>query len=83
MTRQPINLSQSHAARRLGVTVKALRLYEQRRPIGPGRNAAGWRVFAPAEVAREAEVVSLRRLGLNLAQIARGEPHRTARAGGR
>lgn len=71
MTRQPRNLSPSQAARRLGTTTKALRLYEQRGLLAPGRNAAGWRVYTPADVARAAEVVSLRRLGLSLSQIAR------------
>lgn len=71
MTPTRRNLSASQAARHLGVTVKALRLYEGRGLIVPGRNAAGWRVYGPAEMARAAEVVMLRQLGLSLAQIAR------------
>lgn len=71
MTLPDRNLSPSQAARRLGTTVKALRLYERRGLLAPERNAAGWRVYAPADVARAAEVVSLRRLGLSLGQIAR------------
>lgn len=62
-------LSPADAARRLGVSPKALRLYERRGLVKPGRTAAGWRVYGPAEMARAAEIVSLRTLGLSLAQI--------------
>jgi DNA-binding transcriptional MerR regulator len=64
-------LSPSAAARRLGVSAKALRLYEQRGLVTPGRTAAGWRAYGPDEIARAAEIVALRALGLSLAQIAR------------
>jgi DNA-binding transcriptional MerR regulator len=64
-------LSASAAARRLGVSVKALRLYEQHGLMTPGRTAAGWRVYGPDEMARGAEIVILRALGLSLAQVAR------------
>lgn len=61
----------SDAARRLGVSAKALRLYEERGLIGPSRTAAGWRAYGPEEMRRAAEVVALRSLGFSLAQIAR------------
>jgi DNA-binding transcriptional MerR regulator len=64
-------LSPSAAARRLGVSAKALRLYEQHGLITPGRTAAGWRAYDPDEMARAAEIVTLRALGLSLSQIAR------------
>lgn len=70
-------LRPSEAARRLGVSAKALRLYEQRRLVAPGRTAAGWRAYGPDEMARAAEIVALRGLGLSLAQVARvleGDP---------
>ena len=71
------NLSPSQAASRLGVSIKALRLYERNGLIAPGRTRAGWRAYGPAEMARAAEIVSLRTLGLSLAQVARvlgGDP---------
>lgn len=71
------SLSPSQAAARLGVSVKALRLYEQRGLIAPDRTPAGWRAYGPAEMARATEIVSLRALGLSLAQVARvldGDP---------
>jgi DNA-binding transcriptional MerR regulator len=64
-------LSPSEAARRLGVSAKALRLYEQRGLVSPGRTEAGWRVYGPDEMARAFEIVALRALGLSLVQVAR------------
>ena len=70
-------LNPSEAARQLGVSTKALRLYEQRGLVVPVRTAAGWRTYGPAEMARAAEIAALRALGLSLAQVARvlrGDP---------
>ncbi len=64
-------LSASQAARQLGVSAKALRLYEQRGLVLPVRTEAGWRAYGPHEMARAAEIVALRGLGLSLAQVAR------------
>ncbi len=64
-------ISPSKAAKRLGVSAKALRLYEQRGLINPIRTAAGWRAYSPDELARAAEIVALRGLGLSLEQVAR------------
>src|SRR6195952_3627396 len=64
-------MNPSEAARRLGVSAKALRLYEQRGLIAPARTAAGWRAYGPDEMARVAEIAALRDLGLSLAQVAR------------
>jgi DNA-binding transcriptional MerR regulator len=70
-------LTASEAARRLGVSPKALRLYEQRGLLVPVRSAAGWRAYGPAEMARAGEIAALRALGFSLAQVARvlqGDP---------
>jgi DNA-binding transcriptional MerR regulator len=64
-------LNPSEAAKRLGVSAKALRLYEARGLIAPVRTAAGWRAYGPDEMARVAEIAALRELGLSLAQVAR------------
>jgi DNA-binding transcriptional MerR regulator len=64
-------LNPSTAAHRLGVSAKALRLYERRGLVTPGRTAAGWRTYGPDEIARLAQIVALRALGLSLSQIAR------------
>ncbi|MDM0054735.1 MerR family transcriptional regulator [Variovorax fucosicus] len=65
------SLSPSEAARRLGVSAKALRLYEQRGLVDPGRTTAGWRAYGQAEMTRAAEIVALRALGFSLAQVGR------------
>jgi DNA-binding transcriptional MerR regulator len=64
-------LNPSEAAKRLGVSAKALRLYEQRGLIAPARTVAGWRAYGPDEMARAVEIVALRELGLSLSQVAR------------
>jgi DNA-binding transcriptional MerR regulator len=71
-------LSPSEAARRLGVSAKALRLYEKRGLITPLRTASGWRVYGPEEMDRAAEIATLRALGLSLAQVGQAltsDPH--------
>lgn len=70
-------LTPSKAAKRLGVSTKALRLYEQRGLVTPLRTAAGWRTYGPSEMTRAVEIVALRALRLSLAQVAQvldGEP---------
>ena len=72
-------LSASAAARRLGVSMKALRLYEERGLLEPQRTAAGWRAYGPDEMARAGEIAALRALGLPLAAIGHvlgGDPRR-------
>jgi DNA-binding transcriptional MerR regulator len=70
-------LNASEAAGQLGVSAKALRLYEQRGLIAPVRTAAGWRAYGPDQMRRAAEIVALRALGFSLTQVARvlkGDP---------
>ena len=64
-------LNASDAARRLGISSKALRLYEQRGLLAPRRSEAGWRAYGPEAMGRASEIVALRALGLSLAQVAR------------
>lgn len=64
-------LNPSDAAQRLGVSAKALRLYEQRGLVVPTRSAAGWRAYSPEQMTRAAEIVALRALGLSLAEVGR------------
>ena len=64
-------LNASDAARRLGISTKALRLYEQRGLLAPVRSDAGWRAYGPADLERAAEIVALRAMGFSLAQVAR------------
>jgi DNA-binding transcriptional MerR regulator len=67
----------SQAAHRLGVSRKALLLYERHGLIAPQRTDAGWRLYGPADMARAAAIVELRGLGLSLSEVKRvlgGEP---------
>jgi DNA-binding transcriptional MerR regulator len=64
-------LTASEAARRLGISAKALRLYEQRGLLAPIRTDAGWRAYGPNDLERASEIVALRALGFSLAQVAR------------
>jgi DNA-binding transcriptional MerR regulator len=64
-------LSASEAAERLGVSIKALRLYEQRGLVTPRRTVGGYRAYGPDEMIRASDIVALRTLGLSLAQVAR------------
>ena len=65
------SLNPSDTARRLGVSTKALRVYEDRGLLRPQRSAAGWRVYSPDEIARGRSIVELRALGLSLNEVAR------------
>ncbi len=64
-------LQASDAARSLGVSAKALRIYEERGLIAPLRSEAGWRTYGPKEMGRAREIVALRSLGFSLTQIER------------
>lgn len=70
MTHDRRNLTPSEAALQLGVSVKALRVYERHGLLRPGRSVAGWGLYGPADLERAGEIVALRTLGLGLAQIA-------------
>lgn len=70
MTHSDQVFSPAEAARALGISAKALRLYEQRGLVTPIRSANGWRHYGREQMARLREIVALRMLGLSLAQIA-------------
>lgn len=53
----------------LGVSIKALRVYERHGLVAPDRTAAGYRVYGPVQMRRLHQVLALRSLGLSLAQI--------------
>ncbi|CAB3756477.1 MerR family transcriptional regulator [Burkholderia sp. MSh2] len=63
-------LNASAAAARLGVSIKALRLYERHGLVTPARTPAGYRAYGPDDLARAADIAALRALGLGLAQVA-------------
>jgi DNA-binding transcriptional MerR regulator len=62
--------SAAQASRVLGVSAKALRIYEDHGLLRPERSEAGYRLYAEADLERARAVVQLRALGLALAQVA-------------
>lgn len=62
-------LSAAECARQIGLSVRTLRVYEDRGLLSPRRTAKGWRVYGAAELTRLGEILTLKSLGLSLAQI--------------
>ncbi len=56
-------------AERIGITVRALRLYEQHGLISPRRTSKQWRLYGRNEIARLNEILALKTLGLSLRDI--------------
>lgn len=54
---------------RLGVTTKALRVYEREGLVVPYRAESGWRLYGPIQLARLHQIIVLRDLGLTLKSI--------------
>ncbi|HLG57652.1 MAG TPA: MerR family transcriptional regulator [Vicinamibacterales bacterium] len=52
-----------------GVTVKTLHHYDRLGLLKPGRTAAGYRVYTPADLPRLEQIVALKALGLSLKDI--------------
>jgi DNA-binding transcriptional MerR regulator len=63
-------LRSAEAARRLGVSGKALRLYEAQGLVRAERTRAGWRVYGPEQIARLHQVLALKSFGFPLSRIA-------------
>lgn len=62
-------LSSAEAARALGVSTRALRLYELKGLVKPARTAAGWRAYGPEALARLHQVLALKGMGLSLQDV--------------
>jgi DNA-binding transcriptional MerR regulator len=62
-------LEANECAARIGLSKRALRLYEERGLIRPRRTDKGWRLYGSDEVARLHEILALKRLGLSLQRI--------------
>ena len=62
-------LNPTQTARRFGISVKALRLYESRGLLTPVRSRSGWRTYGPDQIARLHQILALKQLGLSLASI--------------
>jgi DNA-binding transcriptional MerR regulator len=71
MNSSPRSFGPAQASAALGVSAKALRLYEQRGLLVPHRTRKGWRAYDASAMERAGEIVALRGLGLSLLQVAR------------
>lgn len=56
-------------AKRFGVSVKALRVYEDAGLLKPARTVAGWRIYRQPELERLGAILALKQLGLPLKRI--------------
>jgi DNA-binding transcriptional MerR regulator len=64
-----VSLSAAECARRTGLTVRALRVYERHGLIEPSRSGKGWRCYGSRELRRLNVIVTLKAFGMTLAQI--------------
>lgn len=69
MRANTFNESAKAIADRLGVSVKALRVYERAGLIKPRRTASGWRIYGAAEIERLGAIIALKQLGMPLKRI--------------
>jgi DNA-binding transcriptional MerR regulator len=63
------HFSPAELAKRFGISIKALRLYEQHGLLKPlrtsnGATGAAWRAYGPDQVVRLHQILALKRLGL-------------------
>ena len=63
------SMGAAECARHTGLTVRALRVYEKHGLIVPARSAKGWRQYGQKELTRLSIIVTLKAMGLSLAQI--------------
>lgn len=69
MKRSVFQETATAVARRFGVSVKALRVYEDAGLIKPARTIAGWRIYRAPELERLSAILALKQLGLSLKRI--------------
>jgi DNA-binding transcriptional MerR regulator len=62
-------LSAADCASQTGLTVRALRVYEELGLIAPRRSAGGWRQYGPHDLVKLNMIALLKTAGLSLAQI--------------
>jgi DNA-binding transcriptional MerR regulator len=62
-------LSAAECASRTGLTVRALRVYEECGLIAPGRSPGGWRQYGPHDLVKLNTIATLKTAGLSLDQI--------------
>jgi MerR family redox-sensitive transcriptional activator SoxR len=66
----PNQLTIGEVARRTGLSVSAIRFYEQRGLVTAGRNSGGQRRFARADIRRLSFVMIAQKMGFSISRIA-------------
>ncbi|WP_155913863.1 MerR family transcriptional regulator [Asticcacaulis sp. AC466] len=66
MRKTGLHLTLSEICRRLGVSRKALRLYEAHGLVRPDRTASEWRIYGPEQISRLHQILALKRFGFPL-----------------
>lgn len=69
--RKPNQLPIGEIARRTGLSVSAIRFYEERGLVKAGRNSGGQRRFARSDIRRLSFVLIAQQLGFSIEQIAK------------
>ncbi|MHA7773972.1 MerR family transcriptional regulator [Roseibium sp. M-1] len=62
-------LSAAECAARIGISVRALRVYEANGLLSPVRTEKNWRLYGAADIARLNEIMALKQLGLSLSDM--------------
>jgi DNA-binding transcriptional MerR regulator len=65
----PTLLTAAECAARTGLTIRALRVYEEYELIAPARSAGGWRQYGPQDLVKLNTITLLKAAGMSLAQI--------------
>ena len=68
---QDVMMTANECASRIGLSVRALRLYEKYGLISPRRTSKQWRLYGRDEIARLSEILVLKSIGLTLRDIAK------------
>jgi MerR family transcriptional regulator, thiopeptide resistance regulator len=64
-----VSMGAAECARRTGLTVRALRVYQRHGLIEPKRTGKGWRCYGPRELQQLNVIVTLKAFGMTLTQI--------------
>ncbi|NLR97679.1 MerR family transcriptional regulator [Rhizobium sp. P38BS-XIX] len=70
-TQDDVLITALECAERIGITIRALRIYEQHGLISPRRTSKQWRLYGRDEIARLNEILALKSLGFSLRDIAK------------
>jgi DNA-binding transcriptional MerR regulator len=68
--RDVLLMGPADAARRLRISIKALKLYERVGIVTPKRTRRGWRLYSTDDLERISQALAFKKMGFGLSQIA-------------